>query len=333
MPFGAALARDSSPSGIGRSPVRVSIVVPIHNEADNLEALAAAVEVVLADRLDSLELILVDDGSTDGSPATVLRLASSRPWIRALLLARNYGQSTALQAGFDHATGDLVVTLDADLQNDPKDIPRLLGMMESDPELDVISGWRRRRHDAAISRILPSRIANAIISTVTGVRLHDYGCAMKVYRRPVLKGLRLYGEQHRFIPVLAAASGARIQETVVDHHPRIAGKSKYGIDRTARVLLDLVWVTFLLRFMDRPMHAFGGAGLVVGGTGIGILCWLTLQKILFGEAIGGRPLLLMGVMLAIVGVQLVAAGVLGEMLTRIYHEPAGRPQYRLREIR
>lgn len=308
----------------------LSVVIPVYNEADNLLDLVTRVHDALAAADLSFELICVDDGSRDGSARLLEQLAAERPWLRPVYLIRNYGQSTALQAGFDIATGEFIATLDGDLQNDPADVPRLLAHLEANPDIDVISGWRKDRQDAALSRKLPSRIANGLISRVTGVALHDYGCALKVYRARIIHDLRLYGELHRFIPALAAEVGARIIEMPVNHAARLRGTSKYGIDRTFRVLLDLLWIKFLLRFLHRPIHAFGGVGLSMGAVGGLILAWLTIDKLVFGHAIGGRPLLLLGVMLVLIGVQLVATGVIGELLTRIYHEPQGRPQYMTR---
>ena len=308
----------------------VSVVVPMYNEAGNVAPLVEALEPVLVEPRRSFEVLIVDDGSTDGSAQELDTAAASRPWLRAIHLMRNYGQSAALQAGFDQAIGRLIVTLDADLQNDPADIPRMLRILDEDGSVDIVAGWRRRRRDAALSRILPSRLANAIISRVTGVKLHDYGCTLKAYRRDVLGRLHLYGEQHRFIPALAAESGARIVEVEVGHAPRVRGASKYGIGRAGRVLLDLLWVGFVRRFLHRPIHVFGGAGLLLAATGLGVLAWLAFDKLALGHDIGGRPLLLFGLLLTLVGVQLVATGVIAELLIRIYHEPQGRRQYVVR---
>jgi len=309
---------------------QVSVVIPIYNEAENLPDLVTRVHDAIAPTGRAFELICVDDGSRDGSPRILETLAAERPWLKAVYLIRNYGQSTALQAGFDVAEGDYIVTLDGDLQNDPTDVPHLLDHLDANPDVDVISGWRKERQDAALSRKVPSMIANGLISRVTGVKLHDYGCALKLYRGRVIRDLRLYGEMHRFIPALAAEVGAKIIEVPVRHHARTRGVSKYGIDRTFRVLLDLLWIKFLLRFLHRPIHAFGGVGLTFGSLGVVTLAWLTFDKLVLGHDIGGRPLLLLGVMLVLIGLQLVATGVLGEMLTRIYHEPQGRAQYMTR---
>lgn len=313
------------------APPDVSIVVPIYNEIDNLPDLVTRIAGAMAGQPLSFELLAVDDGSNDGSRDKLRELAESRPWLRPVLLARNYGQSSALQAGFDRVRGRYVVTLDADLQNEPDDIPLLLQRLEADDSVDMVSGWRKDRQDAEISRKLPSRIANRLISRATGVHLHDYGCALKAYRRPIIDRIRLYGELHRFIPSLAKEAGARITEVPVRHHARTRGVSKYGIDRTFRVILDLILIVFFMRYRQRPLHAFGGLGLWLAAPGALILLWLLVEKLL-GEDIGGRPLLLAGVMLVLMGAQLIAAGLIGELLTRIYHEAGGAPQFHAEEI-
>lgn len=310
-------------------PPAVSIVIPMYNEVDNLRDLVERVGEAMLPSGWSFELIAVDDGSADGTAELLDELARSRPWLRPVPLTRNYGQSSALQAGFDRVRGRYVVTLDADLQNDPLDIPLLLQRLETDPKVDMISGWRQQRQDAALSRRLPSVIANRLISRATRVSLHDYGCALKAYRRPIIDRIRLYGELHRFIPSLARDAGARIAEMPVRHHARTRGQSKYGIDRTFRVILDLVLIVFFMRYRQRPLHAFGGLGLWLATPGALILGYLLVLKI-GGEAIGGRPLLLAAVMLLLIGAQLVVAGLIGEMLTRIYHEGQGQPQYHVR---
>ena len=315
-----------------RSPAPdVSIVVPIYNEVDNLPDLVARIGAAMAGQALGFELLAVDDGSTDGSRERLRELAASTPWLRPVLLARNYGQSSALQAGFDRVRGRYVVTLDADLQNEPGDIPLLLARLEADPDVDMVSGWRKDRQDAELSRKLPSRLANKLISSATGVHLHDYGCALKAYRRPIIDRIRLYGELHRFIPSLAKEAGARIAEVPVRHHARTRGVSKYGIDRTFRVILDLILIVFFMRYRQRPLHAFGGLGLWLTAPGVLILLWLLLQKLL-GEDIGGRPLLLVGVMLLLMGAQLIAAGLIGELLIRVYHEAGGAPQFHATEV-
>jgi glycosyltransferase involved in cell wall biosynthesis len=310
----------------------VSIVIPVFNEHENLQELVARIEAAMTPTERAFELILVDDGSSDGSQSVLTALARERAWLRPLALIRNYGQSTALQAGFDHALGDLVVTLDGDLQNEPAEIPRLLELLDADRSIAVVSGWRKDRQDHTWSRKVPSWIANRLISSVTGVRLRDYGCALKVYRRSILTNVKLYGELHRFIPALAVEAGARLIEVPVRHHPRTRGSSKYGIDRVFRVLLDLLWVKFMMRFLQRPLHAFGAVGGVLMAVGLAVLVYLAFDKLALGHPIGGRPLLVLGALLTLIGVQLLATGVLGELLTRVYHEPQGRRQYVLRDL-
>lgn len=312
------------------APPAISVVIPIYNEAENLPDLVARVGDALERTGKPFELICVDDGSRDDSAHILAELAERTPWLRPRFLIRNYGQTAALQAGFDVARGQYIVTLDGDLQNDPDDIPALIEKMDNSPEIDMISGWRKARQDAALSRKLPSMIANRLISKVTGVRLHDYGCALKVYRREIIERIQLYGELHRFIPTLAAEAGARIVEVPVRHHARTRGTSKYGIDRTFRVALDLLLIKFLMRYLHRPLHAFGGIGLWLLTPGALSLAWLGALK-LMGESIGGRPLLLVAVMLCLMGVQLIAIGVLGEILIRVYHEPKGRELYRVQD--
>jgi glycosyltransferase involved in cell wall biosynthesis len=321
---------EAAPLAVQEAAPGVSVVIPVRDEAGSLEPLVDAVAQTLRASSRSFEIIVVDDGSGDDSAERLAVLSLSRRWLRPIYLNRNYGQSAALQAGFDHARGEIIVTLDGDLQNDPEDVPRLLEVLDAHPAVDVVSGWRVERRDPALSRRLPSSIANRLVSSATGVPLHDYGCALKAYRAPVLKELRLYGEMHRFIPALAAEVGARVVEVPVNHRARIHGASKYGIDRTFRVLLDLIWIRFTMRFLHRPMHAFGGVGLVIGASGVAILAWLTFEKLALGRDIGTRPLLMLGVLLVLVGVQLLATGLLGEILTRIWHEPRGRAQYVLR---
>ncbi len=337
-PVDTAASRERAPQPVAAMddaqalarPIDVSIVIPMFNEVENLRELVDRVGDALAPTRWRFELILVDDGSRDGSAALLRELADGTDWLHPVVLARNYGQSIALQAGFDRALGRYVVTLDADLQNDPADIPTLVERLEQDDEIDVISGWRQNRQDKALSRRLPSVLANRLISRVTGVHLHDYGCALKAYRREIIERIHLYGELHRFIPSLASEAGARIVEVPVRHHPRTRGTSKYGIDRTFRVVLDLVLVVFFLRYRQRPLHAFGGLGLWLLAPGGAILAYLLALKLL-GEDIGGRPLLLTGVILVLIGMQLIVAGLTGELLIRLYHEGGRRPQYHVRE--
>lgn len=308
--------------------IKISVVIPIFNEVEALPYLVNKLDAVLSQNYPGkFEVFLVDDGSTDKTGDVLEEFKKKFNWLKPITLTRNYGQSTALQAGFDFSTGEIIATLDGDLQNEPNDIPRLVNLLEKNKNIDLVSGWRKNRHDATITRKIPSRIANNLISKVTGVKLHDYGCSLKVYRSKVIKNLRLYGEMHRFIPAIAAEVGAKIIEVPVQHYPRTTGVSKYGIDRTARVLLDLIWIKFSRKFMHRPIHAFGGIALIMLAVGFSIFTWLFFEKLLLGHDIGGRPLLILGLLLTLIGTQLLAVGLIGEMLTRIYHEPNGRKQY------
>jgi glycosyltransferase involved in cell wall biosynthesis len=278
----------------------------------------------------SFELVLVDDGSRDRTPELLGQLAGTVPELVAVRLRRNYGQTAAMAAGFDASCGEVIVTLDGDLQNDPADIPLLLEKLNQG--FDLVSGWRHSRQDAALSRLLPSLLANRLIARVTGVKLHDYGCSLKAYRREVIDDLNLYGELHRFLPALAFIEGARITEVQVTHHPRRYGKSNYGIDRTFRVLMDLLTVWFMKRFLTRPMYVFGSGGLVAMGAGLLVALWLVVEKLLIGTNIGDRPLLLMALICFLTGVQLFCFGLLAEIQMRTYHESQGRPIYRVRDI-
>jgi len=327
----SAEAANLAPTANLDSPL-VSVVIPVYNEIDNVSELVRRVSEAMHLSPWRWELLVIDDGSRDGTDRKLRQLARETPELRALLLQRNYGQSTALQAGFDAARGDYIVTLDGDLQNDPADIVSVVSILVDGNEFDMVSGWRRDRQDKWLSRKLPSRMANALIARITGVALHDNGCALKAYRGWVIRDLRLYGEQHRFIPALAAHAGARITEREVTHHARQHGSSKYGIDRTFRVIVDLFWIRFMMRFLQRPIHAFGSIGLAFAFPGMLALLWLAVDKVFMGANIGGRPLLILGALLVLVGAQFIGVGVIGEVLTRIYHEPEGRRQYRLRDL-
>jgi len=308
--------------------LELSVVVPLYNEEASLLFLVNQLLEALRPLGQSFELVLVDDGSKDGTAELLHNLAASVPELVAVILRRNYGQTAAMAAGFDASRGAVIVTLDGDLQNDPADIPLLLASLEEG--YDLVSGWRHQRQDAALSRLLPSLIANRLIARVTGVKLHDYGCSLKAYRREVVTDMNLYGELHRFLPALAYIEGARIGEVQVNHHPRRYGKSKYGIDRTFRVLMDLLTVWFMKRFVTRPMHVFGFAGLVALGAGLLLALWLVGEKLLLGTDIGDRPLLLLAVLAILSGVQLFGFGLLAELQMRTYYESQGRPIYRIR---
>ena len=309
----------------------VSIIIPVFNEVDAIEKLVANIQNLRGLGLNfEYEIIIVDDGSTDGTGSTLKEIKLTNQNLHVVSLARNYGQSTALQAGFDHSTGDVLITMDGDLQNDPADIPKIIDVLKNNHEIDLVAGWRKDRQDSILNRKLPSMFANYLISYTTGIKLRDYGCSLKGYRRELVSKFRLYGEMHRFIPAIAAEVGAKIIEIPVKHHPRITGKSKYGIDRTLRVILDLIWIQFSRRYMHRPIHAFGGIGLTMLSAGLLIFLWLFFEKILFGNEIGTRPLLTLGLLLTLLGTQLLAVGLLGELLIRIYHEPSGRKQYQIK---
>jgi len=308
----------------------VSIVVPLYNEEKNVPLLVERVAAVMRATKRTWELVAVDDGSRDRTAEAVASLAKDYPELHPVFFRRNYGQTAAMQAGFDHAKGAIVVTMDGDLQNDPADIPAMVDHLEK-TGADVVSGWRKHRQDHALKRNLPSRIANRLIAKVTGVYLHDYGCSLKAYRREVIEELKIYGELHRFIPAIAAQYGAKVTEMVVKHQARQFGESKYGIDRTIRVMLDIIQVYFFQKFLHRPMHFFGYAGLVLMVPGGLMLAYLLGLKII-GFDIGGRPMLLAAVLLVLLGVQLLGMGLLAEMLTRIYHEPGGRKQYMVRTV-
>ena len=307
----------------------VSIVIPVYEEEESLPHLYESIKKVMDKLKRKYEIVFVDDGSRDGTLKVLESYQKKDPTVVVVSFRRNFGQTAAMAAGFEYAQGDIIVTMDADLQNDPNDIPKLLEKIKGH---DVVSGWRKKRQDKFLSRRLPSMLANGLISKVTGVHLHDYGCTLKAYRKEVIKSVRLYGEVHRFIPAIASWVGASITEVETNHHPRKFGKSKYGISRTIRVVLDLITVKFLQSFSTRPIHAFGPGGLLLGLIGFIIALYLSFEKIVLGQSIGGRPLLFLSVLLMILGVQLVIMGLLGEMLARIYHESQGKPIYTVKKV-
>jgi len=308
----------------------VSVVVPIYNEYDSLPALVEAIAQALRAIPYDYEIICVDDGSQDGSAELLRQLAAQRLDLMAILLRRNYGQTAATAAGFDHARGRVIVTLDGDLQNDPADIPRIVVKLAEG--YDLVSGWRQHRQDHRLTRLLPSKIANWLIGRVTGVTLHDYGCALKAYRTELVRDMNLYGELHRFLPALAYIEGARIAELPVNHHARQFGQSKYGLGRTFRVVMDLLTVYFMKKFLTRPMHIFGSFGLSAIVAGVLIATYLALVKFMGQQDIGDRPLLFLAIVLFLSGIQLFSFGLLAEVLMRTYHESQRRPIYRVREI-
>ena len=308
----------------------LSIVIPLYNEEENVEQLYTQLKAALEGVGREYEIIIVDDGSTDGSFDILKRLHEGDERLKVIRFRRNFGQTAAFAAGFDRSQGQVVITLDADLQNDPADIPLLLEKIEEG--YDVVSGWRLHRKDPFLTRRLPSMIANWLISQVTGVHLHDYGCSLKAYRREVVKNVQLYGELHRFIPAIANWMGVSVAEVPVRHYARRFGKSKYGLSRTARVLLDLLTVRFLLSYSTRPIHIFGGLGLISFVVGIGLGGYLSFVKFALGQKIGDRPLLLLAILLMMLGVQLISMGLLGELVVRTYYETLDKPIYAVREV-
>jgi glycosyltransferase involved in cell wall biosynthesis len=305
------------------------VVVPLYNEEDNIRLLHEKLKGALDPLGQEYEILFVDDGSTDKTLSLLEEIQSHDNNVIVLSLRRNFGQTAAFAAGFDFAQGDVVVTMDGDLQNDPSDIPKLLALMKDN---DLVSGWRKKRKDPFFTRRLPSIMANWLISKVTGVQLHDYGCSLKAYRRDVIKNLKLYGEMHRFIPAVASWYGVRVAEVETVHYPRLYGKSKYGISRTLKVVLDLITVKFLQSFSTKPIQFFGPVGVFSGFLGFLMLFYLSADKIFFRHDIGGRPLLLLGALLIIVGIQLIGMGLLGEMLVRVYHESQRKPIYVIKKI-
>ena len=307
----------------------ISVVIPAYNEEESIPHLYKKLKEVL-DRLGrEYEIIFVDDGRDDRTPEILKDIAKKDRTVKVIRFRRNYGQTAAMYAGFVHASGDVIITMDADLQNDPEDIPRLLEKMEEG--YDIVSGWRKDRKDPFLSRKLPSMIANWIISKVTGVELHDYGCTLKAYKADIAKRYRLYGDMHRFLPALAKRFGAKVTEIPVRHHPRIYGKSKYGIGRTIRVILDIFLVKFLNEYITKPLYVFGGVGFLMFFVGFLIEAYLTFLKIFLGEDIGDRPLLILGVLLILTGVQLISTGVIAELIIRTYYESKNEKPYVIEE--
>ena len=306
----------------------LSVVIPVYNEEESLPRLLDELHAALAGTGLTYELVLVDDGSRDRSFEVLKAAAGTDPALHVVRFRRNFGQTAALQAGIDVARGRRVVLMDADLQNDPRDIPAMLAQL--DAGYDLVAGWRADRKDTFINRRLPSMIANWIIGRVTGVRLHDYGCTLKAMEAEVAKSLRLYGEMHRFIPAIANWTGVRLVEMKVNHRARVFGTTKYGIGRTLRVVLDLITVRFMQQYLVKPMQVFGLGGLLAGGLGFAICAWLAFERLVFGSPLADRPLLLLGALLIMVGVQLVSLGLVADLLARTYHEAQGKRAYHVR---
>ena len=314
---------------MNRQGPEVSVVVPLLNEQDNINPLHEQITEALAENYN-YEIIYIDDGSNDNSLNLLTQIQKSDPRVRVICFRKNFGQTAALSAGFSHAQGEIIVALDADLQNDPADIPKIISKLNEG--FDVVSGWRKKRQDKALTRRLPSKIANWLISTITGVKLHDYGCTLKAYRKEVLVQTKLYGEMHRFIPALASWNGAKIAEVIVNHRSRTAGTAKYGLARTWKVLLDLITVNFLGSFSTKPIYVFGGLGLLsaLGSIIFGFI--VMYQKISSGVDISGNPLLIVTAVSIIATIQFILMGLLAELLVRTYHESQNRPTYVIREI-
>jgi len=317
-------------SGLTASAPEISVTIPIYNEQDNIEPLYARVSEAMNALGRPWELLLVNDGSRDQSEARLDAIAASDSRVRVIHLSRNFGQTAAFMAGLDHAAGDIIVPMDGDLQNDPKDIVRILAKLEEG--FDVVSGWRKDRKDAAFRRNLPSRLANGLISRVSGVHLHDYGCSLKAYRRSVLEGVKLYGEMHRFVPIFAAWNGARVTELEVTHHPRIHGESKYGLERVVKVVLDLMVVKFLFKSSGKPIYIFGGFGLISILISAIAVVWAVGLKLFAGVSFIQTPLPVLGIILFALGVMSILMGLLAEMLNRTYHESQSKPVYRIGRI-
>jgi len=309
----------------------LSLIIPVYNEAQNLPILYDSIQETLKVNKNIWEIIFVDDGSRDNSFDVLKSLVEKDPeHVRVVSFRRNFGQTAAITAGIDYAHGEIIVLLDADLQNDPADIPMLLAKL--DEGYDLVSGWRKDRKDNRLTRTIPSNIANGLISWVTGVHLHDYGCSLKAYRQEALKGFRLYGEMHRFIPVFAHSVGARITEVPVRHHARKFGQANYGLDRTMKIILDLFTVKFLLSYSHKPMRLFGGAGMMlVSGGGI-LLLYLFIRRMLESVPVLGSPLFQLGIMLLILGSQSILMGLIAELLARTYHESQSKPTYTIRTV-
>lgn len=311
--------------------MNLSLIVPVYNEEQNLPLLYDAIRQVMEGIKQPWEVVFVDDGSRDQSFQVLERLGQDDPQhVRVVAFRRNFGQTAAIAAGIDYAVGDTIVLLDADLQNDPADIPMLLAKLGEG--YDLVSGWRKSRQDTFITRTLPSFFANGLISWVTGVHLHDYGCTLKAYRREVLSGFRLYGEMHRFIPVFAHSVGARITEIPVHHHPRRFGKAKYGLERTLKVMLDLLTVKFLLSYANKPIYLFGGAGLGLVFLSLVTMSYLVVRRFLLDVPVLGSPFFQLAVMFVILGFQSILMGLIAELLVRTYHESQSKPTYTVREV-
>jgi len=316
----------------GENP-KYSVVVPFHNEQESVRELYRQLSAVMTDRYEPVEFIFIDDHSTDSTPQVLNEIVKSDPRVVAIRLKRNYGQTVALAAGFDYAEGDVIISMDGDLQHDPADIPQMLAAFE-ETECDIVSGWRKKRVDNFLLRRAPSRVANWLMSKLSGVNIHDFGTTFKIYRKDTIKQIRLYGEMHRFIPALASWNGATIVEVPIKNIERPGGRSHYGLSRTVRVLFDLLTIRFLLKYVTRPLHFFGPIGLLSTTLGFLINVWLIVDKAIYGTALFDQhgPLMLLGAVLILAGVQLVSSGLIGEMLSRTYFESQGKPIYSIERV-
>lgn len=310
--------------------VYLSVVIPVYNEKQNISYLYEKLNSVLPGIGRKYEVILIDDGSMDGTFKELLSIHEQNDNYKIIRFRKNFGQTPAMSAGFDYANGEVIITLDADLQNDPKDIPALLEKI--DEGYDVVSGWRINRQDKAISRKLPSKIANWLIARLTGIKIHDYGCTLKAYRSDVVKNIELYGEMHRYIPAVASWMGISVAEVPVHHHSRKFGKSKYGISRTIRVILDIIILKYLLSYSQRPIQIFGLMGLITGLIGCIVTIYLIIMRLFFNVPLSSRPLFTLSIFMIFIGLQLITMGILGELIMRTYHEASGKPTYAIREI-
>ena len=314
----------------GKSRVDISIVIPIYNERESIEKLYDNLNQALSEMDLKYEVLLIDDGSIDGTFNELLKVHSKNKLFKIIRFRKNFGQTSAISAGFNYAEGEIVVTLDADLQNDPRDIPLLLDKLNEG--YDIVSGWRKNRKDKAVTRRFPSIVANKLISRLTGVRLHDYGCTLKAYRKEVVKNINLYGEMHRYIPAIASWMGVKVAEVPVTHHSRKYGKSKYGISRTIKVILDIITVKFLLSYSQSPIQVFGLLGLFSGMIGFIITIYLVIMRIFFRQSLSDRPLFILSIFMIFIGIQLITIGLLAEVLIRVYHKVQNRETYVIKDI-
>ncbi len=328
--FNNSVHKESRNSGSQPGNIDISIVIPVYNEEESIPHLAESLATVLEKLGRKYEVLLVDDGSKDKSYERLAEIHKKNKNFKIISFRRNYGQTQAMRAGFDNATGDIIITLDADMQNDPRDIPAILKKMEEG--YDIVSGWRKNRQDKLFSRRMPSVIANRLISRLFNVHIHDYGCTLKAYKRDILDNIELYGEMHRYIPAVASWMGVEIAEIPVNHYPRKFGKAKYGISRTVRVILDIITIKFLLTYSKKPMQIFGLIGVAASFIGLGLTVWLIAERLFFDKSLANRPLFILSIFIFLVGIQLVTMGLLGEIMMRTYHEGTGKPTYMIRNF-